>query len=126
MIKKLILPFIAVLLILSGCGKETTQETSKKNVNQEKKADNLKIENVTIQKIDDQNLKVGAKATGDKLQYAYYIYKGDEVVEKMNYKPENSLTYKVKESGDYKVKVFVKDKNNKIEAKSTSVVKMGK
>ena len=51
------------------------------------------------------------EAIGNELEYAYYIYKNDEIFIKFAYETTNEFKFKFTEEGTYKIKVFVK--NNK-------------
>ncbi|AAU15305.1 TPA: polysaccharide deacetylase family protein [Bacillus cereus] len=78
-----------------------------------------KVNHVSIQQNSGNMLRVESKATGEELKYAYYIYKDNEILEKINYSSESSLTYKIKKSGEYKIKVFIQDKNGDKDSKET-------
>lgn len=55
------------------------------------------------------------EAFGVELQYAWYVYKDDEKIDTIWYTPNNYLDWTPKESGSYKIRVFIKDSsNNKI------------
>lgn len=126
MFKKIIVPLFAVSLVISGCSKETTKAKPKEQTEQNKQKIPLKISGAKIEKVNKSTLKVDVTAKGENLKYAYYIYKDTNIVEKIGYKPEASLTYEVKEPGTYKVKVYAKDKAGKIETRYTSEVKIEK
>ncbi|PFO80413.1 MULTISPECIES: polysaccharide deacetylase family protein [Bacillus cereus group] len=78
-----------------------------------------KVNHVSIQQNSGNKLRVESKATGEELRYAYYIYKDNKILEKIDYSSESSLTYKLKESGEYKIKVFIQDKNGDKDSKET-------
>lgn len=78
-----------------------------------------KVNHVSIQQNSGNMLRVESKSTGEELKYAYYIYKDNEILEKINYSSESSLTYKIKKSGEYKIKVFIQDKNGDKDSKET-------
>ena len=46
-------------------------------------------------------------------EYAYYLYKDDEIIDKTNYSKETEKTYKVNNPGSYQVKFFIKSGYNK-------------
>lgn len=55
-------------------------------------------------------------------QYAYYVYKDEEVIAKYQYSDKNKMTYWLSESGNYSVKVFTLDaEGNKISRQSEKV-----
>lgn len=126
MFKKVIIPLFATTLLISGCNKEVAKESPKEKAEQHKKNASLKINEVKIDAVNGKTLMVDVKATGEKLSYAYYVYKGEEIVEKIWYKPEDSLKYEVKEPGKYKVKVYVKDTNKKTKSVYTNEVTIEK
>ncbi|MGG0237436.1 triple tyrosine motif-containing protein [Bacillus rhizoplanae] len=123
--KKIIVLLVAMLVMISGCGKETATE-SDKGSKQEQKAEDVKIKEAKIEKSDKSTLKVTTKAAGKKLQYSYYIYKDDKEIEKVWYTENNSFTYTAKEPGTYYVRVYVKDGNGKVDTQNTSKVKVEK
>lgn len=59
----------------------------------------------------------------DSLQYAYYVYcKGiKEPIEKIMYSSKETLLYKVKHPGKYKVKIFVRNGTQKVLASTATV-----
>lgn len=60
-------------------------------------------------------LNIMCNVSGDQLNFAYYIYKDKEVIEKIMYGPKSKTTYYVKEPGVYKVRIFVRDQfGNKV------------
>ncbi|AAP29167.1 MULTISPECIES: triple tyrosine motif-containing protein [Bacillus] len=126
MFKKVFVPLFAATVLISGCNKEVVKESPKDKVEQHKKNTPLKIDEVKINTVNGKTLMVDVKAKGEKLTYAYYIYKGEEIVEKIWYKPENSLKYEVKEPGKYKVKAYAKDANKKIDSVYTNEVTIEK
>jgi uncharacterized lipoprotein YehR (DUF1307 family) len=119
--KKLVVSLIMLLLIITGCGKEA----SKEKISQESTANLPKINKVTIQKVDKDTIKVVSDAKGEKLQYAYYVYKDNKVLQKISYKPNNRLAYNVKEPGEYMVRVYIRDNKGKKAAKTTRAIKVG-
>jgi hypothetical protein len=115
---KLIVQLIIILLIISGCSKEAP---SKK----EPTATLPTINKVVIQEVDEHNIKVICTATGEKLQYAYYVYKDNKILQKISYRPNNRLAYKVQKPGEYMVKVYVRDSKGKKDVKNTKAIKVG-
>ncbi|PGZ95350.1 hypothetical protein COE51_20600 [Bacillus pseudomycoides] len=128
--KKLIVLLAAMLVMVSGCGKETAKEAdkgSKQNkAKQEQKAEDVKIKEAKIEKSDKSTLKVTTKATGDNLNYAYYVYKDDQVIEKTKYDSNSSFTYAAKEPGTYYARAYVKDGNGERVALNTDKIKVEK
>ncbi|AVI42543.1 heparinase II/III domain-containing protein [Bacillus pumilus] len=60
-------------------------------------------------------LNIMCDVSGNQLNFAYYIYKDKEVIEKIMYGPKSTTTYYVKEPGVYQVRVFVRDQfGNKV------------
>ncbi|MED3125315.1 triple tyrosine motif-containing protein [Bacillus wiedmannii] len=113
MFKKVFVPLFAATVLISGCNKEVAKESSKGKIDQQKAESSIVISEVKIDKANERTLKVDVKAKGEDLNYAYYIYKEEKIVEKIWYRPDSFLTYEVKEPGKYKVRVFAKDKNKK-------------
>lgn len=62
--------------------------------------------------------------TLDGLEYAYYIFRGDIKIDMVWYAPVTSekmkVSYKPRESGNYSIRVFIKDQNNNKKAKTTN------
>jgi hypothetical protein len=63
----------------------------------------------------DVNLKedtffVTVEAVGESLEYAWYIYKEDTIIEKYPYSDSNILKWKPNNKGTYKLTAFIKDK----------------
>lgn len=113
MFKKVFVPLFAATVLISGCNKEVAKESPKDKIDQQKAESSIVISEVKIDKANERTLKVDVKAKGEDLNYAYYIYKEEKIVEKIWYGPDSFLTYEVKEPGKYKVRVFAKDKNKK-------------
>ncbi|MDA1522949.1 triple tyrosine motif-containing protein [Bacillus cereus] len=113
MFKKVFVPLFAATVLISGCNKEVAKDGSKDKLEQQKAESSIVISEVNIDKTNERTLKVDVKAKGEDLNYAYYIYKEDKIVEKIWYGTDSFLTYEVKEPGKYKVRVFAKDKNKK-------------
>ncbi|WP_226618610.1 triple tyrosine motif-containing protein [Cytobacillus firmus] len=115
---RLIVIFIISLLI-SGCA----QQTNKEEENQNSKESQPKIEKVVVDQ-KSSTLKIESVAKGNNIRYAFYIYKDNELLEKVKYQQERQLSYSVKDSGVYKVKVFVKDAKGNIETQYTEEIKI--
>ncbi|MGG0475951.1 triple tyrosine motif-containing protein [Priestia aryabhattai] len=82
------------------------------------------LESITINllKVDklspviiNTNVRWEVDATGNNLEYAWYIYKGEDRVAFVPFNKSNILDWKPSEPGRYLIKVFVKDENgNKV------------
>ncbi|PEQ82696.1 hypothetical protein CN481_24635 [Bacillus sp. AFS006103] len=118
--EKLFTLFLVVLLLITGCSKDTTK-TDKK---QESNGSQVKIVKVMIKKENSQNFYVVTTANGNDLKYAYYVLKDNKVIKKQLYIQDSYFTYKITEPGDYKVQAFVMDGNGKKVAKYTQTIKM--
>lgn len=68
------------------------------------------IKLITIEN-DKENLVVECITTGSSLEYAFYIYKDEKILEKIYYTSNSKLYFPIKERGRYKCKVFVKNRN---------------
>lgn len=117
---KLFTLLIVMLLLITGCGKDSSKNAS----DQKAKGNEPKIEKVVIKKEDSKNLYVEVTAEGKELTYAYYVYVDNELLKKFPYKEKAHLNYKISKPGVYKVRVFVKDKNDKINAETTESIRM--
>jgi Heparinase II/III-like protein/Heparinase II/III N-terminus len=63
----------------------------------------------------NSTLKVTCNASGDKLSYAFYIYRNNEVIEKIMYGPSDTVLYSLSQPGVYQARVFVRDQfGNKV------------
>lgn len=82
------------------------------------------IQEVKVEKIGMENIVVTCNAVGIGVQYAYYVYKDKQIVEKIMYKSTPQLDYKVTASGQYMFKVFVRDSYKQIVSKSTNTIKL--
>ncbi|AXI09634.1 hypothetical protein CV093_12920 [Oceanobacillus sp. 143] len=80
----------------------------------------LLVKDTSVKKMDN-NAKY---LENNKVQYAYYIYKGNqkEPVEKIMYSSNSRLTYQVKESGTYRVTVFLRNNKQKVTARTGRIV----
>ncbi len=84
----------------------------------------LTLEDITINllKVDklspsviNTNIKWEIDATGNELEYAWYIYRGEERVEFVPFNQSNLLDWNPDKPGTYLIKVFVRDKDgNKV------------
>ncbi|MEK5304241.1 triple tyrosine motif-containing protein [Bacillus sp. FSL R10-2201] len=132
MFKKAIVPLFATALLISGCGNEPAKGNTKDKVEQNKKGEKNKeakplvINEVKINKVNEKTLKVDTKVEGEGVEYAYYIHKGEEVIKKIGYQSNPSLTYDIEGSGTYRVKVYVRDKNGKMNSRFTEEIKVEK
>ena len=82
-------------------------------VNMDSSFSNINLDNVvketkTIQngKQIDFNLKIHKPYLG-KIEYAYYLYKDGEVIEKKMYGPNPEQSFNIKESGNYRIKYYL-------------------
>jgi hypothetical protein len=82
-----------------------------------------KIKNITINNIDN-NIEVQCYAVGEDLRYAYYIYRNNEIIEKIYYKPNAKLIYPIKEPGKYMVRVYVRNSQQQYVAKNSEVIEI--
>lgn len=57
----------------------------------------------------------------ENFQYAYYIYKNDECIDKISYSNRAEMTYWLTLPGNYRVSVFLKKDSNKIRQESNIV-----
>lgn len=122
----------SAMFLIAACGnseelsKTKTEETPEIEQNEEKetskKEKETKIVDLTFEKESENELNLVSNAEGEELLYAFYVIKDNEFYEKFGYQKDNSFSYTVTEPGDYKVRVFVKDKaGNKI-TKDTEVI----
>ncbi|MFJ5759289.1 DapH/DapD/GlmU-related protein [Neobacillus sp. NPDC093182] len=75
----------------------------------------IKVENFLIDLVNFFQLKVECKANGEQLKYAFYLYKDQEIIEKVAYSDNPGISFNLQDKGIYSVRVFIKDKrNNKI------------
>lgn len=124
--KKLILLLVTMLVMISGCDQGNKKEVKQNKTNQQEKIEDVKIKQANIEKSDKNTLKVTTKAVGEKLSYAYYVYKDDKVIEKSSYKEKSSYTYIAKEPGTYFVRIYAKDGNSKVDTQNTKELKVEK
>ncbi|KRF54297.1 hypothetical protein ASG97_02485 [Bacillus sp. Soil745] len=124
--RSLIMLLVMLSLVVAGCGKDTSKETtnedSKTVSSSESKEKPPRIKGVTLEQINDKTLEVKSEAIGENLQYSFYIFKDGEILEKIPYKSTNHLSYTVKEQGEYMVRVYVKNSEKKIVTANTDKI----
>ncbi|HGH7175527.1 serine acetyltransferase [Bacillus sp. AFS094611] len=82
--------------------------------------------NISIQLKNYYQIHLNCHALGDNLEFAYYVYRDENVIEKFPYTCESSFLYNLTETGEYRVRVFVRDKDgNKIAKTSAKVNFLG-
>ncbi|MGE7605410.1 triple tyrosine motif-containing protein [Peribacillus frigoritolerans] len=123
--RSLIMLLVMLSLVVAGCGKDTSKETtnedSKKVSNSESKEKTPRIKGVTLEQVN-KTLEVKSDAIGENLQYSFYIFKDGEILEKIPYKSTNHLSYAVKEPGEYMVRVYVKNSEKNIVTANTDKI----
>ncbi|EKN66471.1 hypothetical protein BABA_15217 [Neobacillus bataviensis LMG 21833] len=80
----------------------------------------LKIMKVSISSEDRKNIKVESVTSGVGLTFAYYVYKDNEVIKRYSYTRNAALEHEVDSSGEYFVRVYVRDKFGGQTAKNTT------
>lgn len=80
------------------------------------------IKSVDIKQIRENELAVTCEAIGVNIQYAYYIYRNREIVDKIMYKSSSRMNYKMKIPGKYMVKVFVRDYYKQVISSNTKSI----
>ncbi|MBS4223372.1 triple tyrosine motif-containing protein [Lederbergia citrea] len=125
--RNIILCMLFCIFVFSGCSavskdKKTSPDTQQNITNESLK--DMKINDVTIEKSDDNNIKVTVDAEGENLKYAYYIYEGDKLMEKIRYGKDDHISYEVKNPGTYKVRVFVMNKDKEKVTKYTNEIEI--
>ncbi|MGM0753047.1 MAG: serine acetyltransferase [Bacillota bacterium] len=68
----------------------------------------LKINKISVKIENFYQLKLSCNADGINAEYAYYVYRNNELVDKFFYSPQSSFLYNLVEEGNYKVRVFVR------------------
>lgn len=111
--------FASLLIIVAGCSSANTSNSKGENDNNEPE-----IVNLIIEKIDESNFYVVSTAEGNKLEYAYYVLKDNDVIEKFSYEKNAHFSYDAKESGVYKVRSYVKDVNGNIVRQDTEEIEI--
>jgi len=81
------------------------------------------IKNITIQR-EDPNIIVSCEATGHGLEYAYYFYKDEQLLEKIFYQKSPRIKYLAGEFGLYKCRVFVRDSKKQIVSQYTDSIRI--
>ncbi|MFC4661448.1 hypothetical protein [Oceanobacillus aidingensis] len=120
-----ILIFVSILVLAAGCSSTNTSESQsepeqKTDTNSETRSetgnDNIEpqIANLMIEKVDDSSFYVVTTAEGNEINYAYYVFKDGEVLEKFPYKKDAHFSYSPTESGTYKVRSFIRDQDENI------------
>lgn len=79
------------------------------------KSVNIKLENY-------YQIKLNCYAQGEDLEYAYYVYKDEEVVEKFPYDGNSSFLYNLSEEGSYRVRTYIRDKSGNKIAKTSKTI----
>lgn len=77
------------------------------------------IKELHTELINFYQLSVKCDANGDQLLYAFYLFKGHEVVEKRPYSRSPKTVFNLNEEGTYFVRVYTKDKNQNTIAETT-------
>ncbi|HIE8455436.1 TPA: serine O-acetyltransferase [Bacillus cereus] len=86
----------------------------------------ISLGNISIQLKNYYQIHLNCNALGDNLEFAYYVYKDENAIEKFPYTSESSFQYNLTETGEYRVRVFVRDKDgNKIAKTSAKVNFLG-
>jgi hypothetical protein len=88
------------------------------------KEDILSIIKLNITSADNKSIKVDSVVGGKGLKYAYYIYKDNEIIKKYLYTDDPSLVHSVDASGEYFVRVYVRDMFGAQTAKNTTKIKI--
>lgn len=70
------------------------------------------------------NIKWKVEATGNELEYAWYIFKDEKRIQYIHYEKSNTFDWKPNEPGLYYVKVFVKDSMGYKVTEKSSVYKI--
>ncbi|OXS55486.1 hypothetical protein B1B00_18660 [Bacillus sp. DSM 27956] len=68
----------------------------------------------------DSTLKISCISSGIDLEYAFYIYRNDQLIEKCMYSPVSEIKYKITKNGKYMARVFVRDKSGRRVTKYTN------
>jgi serine O-acetyltransferase len=79
------------------------------------KSVNVKLENY-------YQIKLTCNAQGEDLEFAYYVYKDDEVIEKFPYDGNSSFLYNLSEEGSYRVRTYIRDKSGNKIAKTSKTI----
>ncbi|PRX70875.1 serine O-acetyltransferase [Bacillus sp. V-88] len=81
----------------------------------------MKINNISVYLENFYQLKLSCKAEGSNLNYAYYVYRNNEIVEKFFYTSKSTFLYNLSQEGNYKVRVFVRNSEKTITQYSKEV-----
>lgn len=55
-------------------------------------------------------------------KFAWYIYKGNQIIEKIPYSKSNSINYVFKNKGSYRIKYYIKKGNDSISRLSEKIL----
>lgn len=69
----------------------------------------IKVKNITIKLKNFYQLEVKCLADGADVQFAYYVYKNGEVIEKNPYSESNTFLYNLKDPGLYRVRAYARN-----------------
>jgi len=124
----------SAIFLLGACGnsdeesKKKTETTPEVEQNDEKdtskKKNETKIVDLTLEQVNEKELKVVSKAKGEGLGYAFYVIKDREIFETSGYTTDNEFSYTVTSPGKYKVRSFVRDKDGNIVKEDTETVEI--
>lgn len=122
--KKIVLMLLlSSVIIFQGCANLKGSDDQEKDISTSEQKVVMKIESTSIEVVNDKMIRVSVEAIGEDLEYAYYIYKNDELLEKIYYEESvNQLEYQVEENGLYKVRIFVRNIEGEKETKYTEEV----
>ncbi|MFD1451535.1 triple tyrosine motif-containing protein [Oceanobacillus sojae] len=125
----IILIFISLLFVAIGCSSTNKSELENETMAEsETKIENDSIEphivKLMIEKVDDSNFYVVTTAEGNELNYAYYVFKDDELLERFAYEKDAHFSYSPNESGTYKVRSFIKDQDGNVVREDTSEIEI--
>ncbi|PFO80421.1 hypothetical protein COJ77_18345 [Bacillus cereus] len=82
------------------------------------------IKSVDVKQVKENKFVVNCDAIGVNIQYAYYIYRDREIIEKIMYRTSPQMDYEVKTPGKYMVKVFVRDFNKQVVSSNTKTIEL--
>lgn len=66
------------------------------------------LRRVELTRLEKGNASAIIVADGARLEYAFYLYRGDEVVERRDYTLSNTAVFRIRKSGVYRVRGFVR------------------
>lgn len=114
---------LVAIVVMQACSNDTPR--AKGDIRLKEQPSAISIESVSIEVVEDKTLKVFAEATGEDLQYAYYVYRDEELLEKIAYeKSANQLNYLTEVEGLYKVRVFIRNTDGEKETKYTEEIEV--